>query len=157
MDGKFSQVEEQKDDGSSLLAPNFELDNNKYSHRLKKSEILRGFSSFNKILCEGIYLKEDILSCFYSLSETSEFIRANMTVGFASKRTKTKIQRNRNIRIIRESFRLQKTEFHTICQDKKINLLVVFMISSKTKKSYLTLELVKELMSNLMKHIEASC
>lgn len=96
---------------------------------LKKSEILRGYKVFSKIIRTGNVIKRGNLSFYYLVVNFDENLL--LKIGFAvSKKIKTAVNRNRIKRLLREYFRLNKETFYKIVLQKKKSIYCIVMFNA---------------------------
>jgi ribonuclease P protein component len=129
MDVKFLQEEKQKDAGSLQLATNRSTVNTAVDFRLRKSEIVRGYKSFGKIFGNGKFIAADYIRCYYS--SPNQIPPQQCKVGFAIKKARNAVERNKLKRSLRESFRLHKNTLHDYCIKYATGLECVLLIDPK--------------------------
>ena len=99
------------------------------SHTLPKSEILRGYRIFGRIMSRGTYVQSDAIRCYYDVQR--EIPPYQCMVGFAVKKPGSAVRRNRLRRLLRESYRQRKTELAELSSEHRFQLRCVFMIDAQ--------------------------
>jgi ribonuclease P protein component len=106
---------------------------------LPKSEILRGYKSFTRVITTGKSSSTPPIRCYYIRSESdSTAIVAGFTV---SRKIRKAVDRNKAKRLMRESYRMGKGLLAQELAEKKSQLEIVFMYVGsaedlKKKKSF---------------------
>ncbi len=98
---------------------------------LSKSEILRGYKSFTRVITSGDSISAPPLRCHFSCTGS---IPGRILVGFSVSRSfKRAIDRNKAKRLMRESYRLSKPQLKSWAVLKKQSLDIVFIyLGSRT-------------------------
>jgi len=92
---------------------------------LKKSEILRGYGSFRRVLTQGENFTSGSLRCSILINNEE---KNGISVGFAVTRNiKKAVLRNRIKRLLRETYRLNKHIIYEAMLKKKKSVKIVFL------------------------------
>ncbi len=106
--------------------------------KLSKSEIIRGYDSYIKVLQDSTLLTTDYLKAFVNKQneefrsfdfKNSPLLTTNVKVGFiiAKKKIKKSFRRNRLKRLLKESYRLNKYQYGI----NNLKLMIIFSLSEK--------------------------
>lgn len=113
--------------------------------RLRKDEIIRGRTSYSKILQNSTTISADFIRAFISLQNKEAAINIDFTegplftnnvkVGFiiARKKIKKAVSRNRIKRLLKEAYRLNKNLFRVFSVDSRI----IFSLTDRGYKHFL--------------------
>ncbi|MDT8322726.1 MAG: ribonuclease P protein component [Bacteroidota bacterium] len=137
--------------GNSLSVTNRSIDNTP-RHRLSKSEILRGYRAFGRVLSRGRYVQSGNVRCYFDIKR--EIPPYQCTVGFAVRKARSSVQRNRVRRLLRESFRQRQSDLRFLCQQQKITLRCVFLLNAQKTGRHLAFAEVDEAMRNILNGVE---
>lgn len=105
---------------------------NPRSNRIAKSEILRGYRSFGQVFSRGTHVKYRGIRLFYDIQR--EIPPYLCTVGFAVRKPRSSVLRNRLRRLLRESYRQRKHGLLEQCRELKIALRCVILIDASSHK-----------------------
>ena len=96
---------------------------------LKKSEILRGYRVFSRVIAEGRSLQRGAVRCFVT---REPIVGGSLRVGFSvSRGVRKATDRNRARRWMKESYRKNKALLTTEPQAASENVMVVFLCTSQ--------------------------
>ena len=126
MEGKSLPAEEQRADGNYRSATSPGTDKPR-RNTLRKTEILRGYGTYRRVLSNGKRLDSSGVRCYYVLNDAIP--PGSVRVGFAVRGAKKAVGRNKIKRYLREAYRTEKHELHDICLDASIALECVFIAS----------------------------
>lgn len=92
---------------------------------LSKSEILRGYRSFTRVITSGNTISAPPLRCHYTRTGSTP---GQILAGFSvSRNFKRAIERNKAKRLMREAYRLSKQQLMGWSAEKNESLEIVFM------------------------------
>ena len=93
-------------------------------YTLPKSNILRGYQSFSRIIGNGTSVQETLLTGYVSAQPNT---KPDAVIGFtvSKKRTPLAVHRNRIKRLMREAVRKHFYEIRQTAQQKKLNVEIV--------------------------------
>ncbi len=143
----FLRDDAQKGVGNSPSVTNRSIDNTP-RHRLSKSEILRGYRAFGRVLSRGRYVQYGNVRCYFDIQR--EIPPYQCTVGFAVRKAKSGVQRNRVRRLLRESYRQRKHDLCRICEEHKLSLRCVFLFNARRIQQHLSYDEVDTAMNNIL-------
>ena len=106
------------------------------THGFSKSERIKSKNDFEKVYSFGttIHSSDRKLKATYFFDKTNE--RGLIKAAFAvHKRAGKAVWRNRVKRLLREAFRLNKTEIYNLIQLEKQTLLIIFSLSGINEQS----------------------
>ncbi len=153
MAGRFSVGAEQKDATNSLSATSVRSSigfNPSLRFTLPKSEILRGYKSFTRVITSGNSASAPPLRCYYTRTGSTP---SRVLVGFSvSRNFKKATDRNRAKRLMRESYRLSRQLLVGGSSGKKDSLQIVFTYvgNRSTPPAVGSFDSVSEAMRKLM-------
>ncbi len=100
---------------------------------LHKSELLRGKSNFQQIFEKGKKFSGKHIRYFILERGTSKELSSSLLVGFVVRRTVSlAVDRNRIKRLLRESYRKNKTTLQAAVHNSPVALSIVFMYAPST-------------------------
>lgn len=105
-------------------------------------ERLRGYGAFRSLFQTGSRHRCNAIVCHFA-AEPAEAETAVIRVGFASARTRTKVARNRNIRILRELFRHTHQTLLERCLAGRIRIRMVLLLDIRNAGSAARYESLK--------------
>jgi ribonuclease P protein component len=120
---------------------------------LSKSEILRGYQSFSRVITSGNSINVHPIRCYYIRSEGQP---PTILAGFSvSRNIRSAVDRNRAKRLMRESYRLNKSRLARGSETNPPSLAVVFMYtaSAPMAKGRVSFEAVNDAMKKLIKRL----
>ncbi len=134
MDARFSPVEGQKGERDSPSATS--RDSKTLSgYRFPRERILKGYRSFQHVISSGSVVASQPLRCFFIVEKKKGGCRA----GFTTRRTRTKVQRNKIRRRLREAFRQEYYPLDKACRKKNVMISCVIMFvdtNSRKQQKY---------------------
>lgn len=101
---------------------------------LRKSEILRGYNTFQKVFQVGDSFSGTMLKCFVLKRENRLDDSSEIMVGFSvAKTVRLAVLRNRVKRLMREVVRKNKVMLHALVKEKQLHLAMIFLyVGNKT-------------------------
>lgn len=154
MDGKFLQDAEQEEDGNLPLAQNKKIFSLRNRYTISKNEIIKSHKSFEEIFNKGDYFRANEISCCLLSVHPTREIKNRLKFGFATKKVKNKVSRNRNIRVLRELVRLNKNLFYQLCHNYGVHLNIIFVINCDLRVMNIQKEFLQNDLHDLVKYIE---
>jgi len=141
-----------RDVGSSQSVTSQDID--RPSHcRISKTEILRGHDAFGKIISAHNRLQVRFLRCFFRIE--NQIPPYTCMVGFAVKKARSSVQRNKARRLLRESWRLRKGRFEALCTQREKQLRCVFILDVTRTLEGFDFKLVDTLMNKIVQELES--
>ncbi|MCB2203613.1 ribonuclease P protein component [bacterium] len=125
---------------------------NSSRNRFSKSEILRGYRAFGRVLSRGRFVQSGNVRCYYDIQR--EIPPYGCTVGFAVRKARSAVQRNRVRRYLRESYRQRKHGLLAQCEEKQIALRCVFLFNSLAQRGPLQFSQIDLAMENLLIRVQ---
>lgn len=111
--------------GSSPSVTNRDTGSLLRSARLLKSDILRGYGVFGRVLTGGRRFHVGPLKFFFQIE--SQIPPFDCMVGFAFRKAPCAVSRNRARRILREAYRLTLPSLRAFCWERECNIRCVIM------------------------------
>jgi ribonuclease P protein component len=100
---------------------------------LRKTEILRGYQTFSRIITEGRSLQKGAIRCFFAMTQAPA---AGTRVGFSvSRSVRNAVERNRARRWMKEAYRKNKYLLDDASGESSEPLDVVFMVRVRDRLS----------------------
>jgi len=152
MDEKFSPVDGQKVEKDLPSATNRDSKSSR-GYRVPSKRILKGYRSFQHVISTGSVVASKPLRCFFIIEDGNAGIR----VGFTTRKTRTKVERNRIRRRLREAFRQECARLENACRENDILLSCVIMFvdtNSQEQQKYTCVKIaIKHIISELMRYV----
>ncbi|NOY05292.1 MAG: hypothetical protein GXO82_01450 [Chlorobi bacterium] len=152
MDAKFSPVEGQKEERDSPSATSRDSKTQR-GYRFPGKRILKGYRSFQDVIVSGSVVASKPLRCFFIIEKES----AGCRVGFTTRKTRTKVERNKIRRRLREAFRQECHPLDEACRKKNVRLSCVIMFvdtkSRKQQKYTCIKRAIQQIILELTRHV----
>jgi ribonuclease P protein component len=132
MEEKCSRVVAPRAAGSSRSVTSHATVKASDRRTLSKSEIIRGYRSFNAILSQRHSIASRGVRCYYIWKTIPPF---TCSVGFAVRNPRNAVIRNRYRRQLREAYRHAKHPLVSVCTERGIQLRCIFLVSAVTDKN----------------------
>ena len=105
-----------------------------------KSEHLCGDKRITRLFTEGVAFIAYPLRVVYILEPLSDSVPSSVLVGVPKKRFKRAVKRNRLKRLMREAYRLNKTELTEKLMEKQLQIHIAFNYVSNDELDFVTIE-----------------
>lgn len=120
-------------------------------NRLSKSEILRGYRAFGRVLSRRAYVKYERIRFYYDIKR--EIPPYQCMVGFAVRKAENAVQRNRLRRLLRESFRCRAHELREYCLVHQLQMHIVLLIDAQDLPGPVSFDHVDNSMIQLLESV----
>ena len=123
---------------------------------LGKNERLKSRKQIEQLFSEGGSFSITPLKVYYltSLNNSNSSFNLQFGVGVSGKNFRKAVDRNRIKRLIKESYRLQKSELQQTLKEKRIQLIIFFIYTNKELPAFnMMKEKVNVILNRLIKII----